>query len=186
MVEIIDYIPSKRGTPKLIENVPTAWGDIPTILQSLIEEFNIPTKKAIEFGVQYGYSTCALANYFEEVIGIDTFVGDIHAGIEDNFFEKTKNNLKDFTNIKLIEDSYQNYTLNREEKCDLIHIDIVHTYEDTYACGEWAVNNAGVVIFHDTESFFDVRKTCIDLANKYNLKFYNYRPSHGLGILIRQ
>lgn len=186
MVEIIDYVPSNRDTPKLIENIPTAWGDIPTILKSVIEEFKIGNRKAIEFGVQYGYSTSALANYFEEVVGIDTFIGDIHAGIEDNFFERTKNNLKDYSNITLIESSYQDYISNRVEQCDLIHIDIVHTYEDTYACGEWAVNNANAVIFHDTESFPDVRKACLHLAEKYNLKFYNYRPSHGLGILIKQ
>jgi len=186
MIEIIDYIPTERDNPKVITNIPTAWGDIPTILKDLILKFNINTKKALEFGVQYGYSTSALANYFEEVIGIDTFTGDIHAGIEDNFFEKTKNNLIEYSNIKLIEASYQEYILNKTEKYDLIHIDIVHTYEDTYKCGEWAVQNSDAVIFHDTESFIDVRRACIDLANKYNFAFYNYRQSHGLGILIKK
>ncbi len=115
MIEIIDYIPTERDNPKVITNIPTAWGDIPTILKDLILKFNINTKKALEFGAQYGYSTSALANYFEEVIGIDTFTGDIHAGIEDNFFEKTKNNLIEYPNIKLIESSYQAYILNKTE-----------------------------------------------------------------------
>jgi predicted O-methyltransferase YrrM len=184
MIEILNYTPIERDNPKVL-NVITAWGDIPTILKDLIKKFNINTEKALEFGVHHGYSTSALANYFKEVVGVDTFVGDIHAGIEDNFFERTKNNLKDYTNVKLIESSYQDYILNKTEKYNLIHIDIVHTYEDTYACGEWAVNNADVVIFHDTESFPEVKQVCIDLATKYNLSFYNYYPSHGLGILTK-
>lgn len=184
MIEIIDYTPLERDNPKTV-NVSTAWGDIPTILKDIINRFNINPKKALEFGTQYGYSTSALANYFEEVIGVDTFTGDIHTGIEENFFEKTKNNLKEYSNVKLIELSYQNYIINRVEQYDLIHIDIVHTYEDTYTCGEWAVNNSNAVIFHDTESFPDVRRACTDLAEKYNFRFYNYRPSYGLGILIK-
>jgi predicted O-methyltransferase YrrM len=185
MIEIINYIPAERDNPKLVTNKPSAWGDIPTVLKDIIKRFNINPNKALEFGVQYGYSTSALANYFEEVIGIDTFIGDIHAGVENNFFEETKRDLNEFSNIELIESTYQDFILNRKEQYDLIHVDIIHTYEDTFACGEWAVNNSNVVIFHDTESFPSVKQACIDLSLKYNLTFYNYQPSHGLGILIK-
>ena len=62
----------------------------------------------------------------------------------------------------------------------------MHTYEDTYKCGEWCVNNCKVTIFHDTLSFPDVYKACQDLSIKYNLDFYNYEDSHGLGILVKK
>jgi hypothetical protein len=182
--KIINYIPSERDTPNVLLNVATAWGDIHTILKDIIKTFNIKTHKALEFGVQYGFSASALANYFEQVVGVDTFIGDIHAGVEENFLDRTQYNLREFNNIKLIESSYQEYIKKETEKYNLIHIDIVHTYEDTFACGEWAVKNSEVTIFHDTESFHDVKLACLDLSEKYDLKFYNYPHSHGLGILI--
>lgn len=185
MVEIIDYVPKERHNPNVIVDPLTAWGDIHTIIKDIINRFSIKPNKAIEFGVWYGFSTSALANYFNEVIGVDTFQGDIHAGYG-NIIEFAQRNLAPYPNIKLVEASYQDYILNRVERCDLIHIDIVHTYEDTYVCGDWAVNNSDVVIFHDTESFADVRRACSDLAEKYGLKFYNYTPSYGLGILVRE
>lgn len=186
MSQIIPFIPEERDSPRVLSNVPTAWGDIHTILKGIIKRFNIKTKSALEFGVQYGFSISALSNYFDEVIGVDTFEGDIHAGIEEDFFMKTKTNLKDFSNVRLIQSSYQDYIVNRPfERYDLIHIDIVHTYKETFDCGEWSVNNSDITIFHDTESFQDVKSACLDLQKKYNLKFYNYPDSHGLGILIK-
>jgi len=181
---MIIYDPEIRDTPKLLE-VASAWGDIPTILKSLIKDFNINPKIALEFGVEFGYSTSALANYFETVIGVDTFIGDIHTAHHGDHFESTSNSLSVFPNIKLIRDTYQEFIKINNTRYDLIHIDIVHTYEDTFACGEWSVNHSDVVIFHDTEYFMDVRKACTDLAAKYNLEFYNYPNSYGLGILIK-
>lgn len=186
MSQIITYIPKERDSPRVLENIPTAWGDIHTILKSIINEFDVKTGSALEFGVQYGFSISAISNYFDEVVGVDTFEGDIHAGIEENFFLKTKNNLSNFTNIKLVQSSFQDYIKNRSsERYNLIHIDIVHTYQETFECGEWSVNNSDVTIFHDTESFHDVKLACLDLQKKYNLSFYNYPHSHGLGILIK-
>jgi predicted O-methyltransferase YrrM len=183
---MIEYIPVERDNPRLATSRPSAWGDIPTIIKDIIKRFNISTKKALEFGVEYGYSTSALSNYFDEVIGVDTFMGDIHSGVRNSFLEETKNCLEGYSNIKLIESTYQDFISNNKEQYDLIHIDIIHTYEETYECGEWAVNNSNVVIFHDTESFPDVKKVCIDLSEKYNLSFHNYPFSHGLGILVKQ
>jgi len=184
-MKILEYIPTKRDNPKLI-NINSAWGDIPTIILDIIQRFNIDTKLALEFGVEYGYSTSALSNYFEKVIGIDTFKGDIHSSYKKDHIEITKNYLKDYKNIKLIQSDYQNFILNNENIYDLIHIDIIHDYEHTYNCGEWSINHSKVVIFHDTESFKSVKDACIDLSKKFNLDFYNYKNSNGLGILINE
>lgn len=190
------YTPEKRredlrlATERPIE-WPSAWGDIPTILHDIIDRFGIESKKAIEFGVEWGYSTSALANCFDEVVGVDTFKGDIHSGIKEDTYDMTAAYLSDFPNISLVQASYQDYcsekrSEERSERYGMAHVDIVHTYEDTYACGEWCVRHSDVVIFHDTMSFPDVYRACEDLASKYGLFFYNYEPSFGLGILSKK
>ena len=183
MYNMIEYVPKIRDTPKIL-NVVSAWGDIPTIIKDIIVTFNINPQTALEFGVEYGYSTSALANYFTKVIGVDTFKGDIHSYVKQNHHKMTENKLENYKNIQLIQLSYQDYIKTNNSIYDLIHIDIVHTYNETYECGEWAVNHSKVVIFHDTISFDEVKKVCYDLSTKYGLEFYNYPDSHGLGILI--
>lgn len=184
----IKYIPENREWPRLATQHPSAWGNIPTILNDIIKRFGLDTNCAIEFGVEYGYSTSALANYFKNVIGVDVFTGDLHAGFKGDIFDVTKDYLKDYDNINLIKQSYQDFIKDpsNNKKYDLAHVDIVHTYEDTYSCGEWCLKNSKAVIFHDTLSFYDVYKACSDLAKNYELDFYNYEESHGLGILINK
>lgn len=183
---MINYIPKQRHNPKLMTKMPSAWGDIPTILKDIIERFNVKQNKALEFGVEFGYSTSALSNYFNIVIGVDTFKGDIHTANKDYHYEMTKENLKEFNNIQLIESTYQEFIKNNNEYYDLIHIDIVHDYEPTYECGEWAIQHSDITIFHDTESFPSIKRVCEDITNKFNLDFYNYPYSHGLGILVKK
>lgn len=183
------YVPqSRRGNLYLAMQRPSAWGDIPTIIQDIIDRFGIENKKAIEFGVEWGFSTSALANYFHQVVGVDTFIGDVHSGVKEDTFETTKGYLSSFQNISLVQASYQDYVSQEREgeRYDFAHVDIIHTYEDTYACGEWCIEHADVVVFHDTMSFPDVYRACADLAEKHGLNFYNYEPSCGLGILSRK
>lgn len=176
------YAPDKVHYPKII-NVSSAWGDIPYILLHLLETFKVKRNKCLEFGVEYGYSTSALANYFKEVIGVDTFRGDINSGIKKDHFETTKQNLKDFPNIKLIKSDYKDFIKDNDQQYDLIHVDMSHDYNETFHCGEWSIMHSNTTIFHDTESFPQVKHACEDLANKYSMEFYNYPRSNGLGIL---
>lgn len=184
--EVIPYVPSSREWPVLATQQPSAWGNIPTILKDIVTRFNLKTDKAIEFGVEFGYSTSALANYFDEVVGIDIFTGDEHAGFKGDIYEMTKEYLSSFKNVSLIKQSYQDFIKDHNERYDFAHVDIIHTYEDTYACGEWCIKHADVVIFHDTLSFPEVHKACTDLAANYDLEFYNYEESYGLGILVNK
>lgn len=180
---MIEYIPINRSEVKTIAS-HSSWGDIPTILKDIIDRFNIGTNTALEFGVEYGYSASALANYFKNVIGVDTFLGDVYSGIKSaTHFEEAKNNLKIFKNITLIQSDYKDFIEKNNNKYDLVHIDIVHDYNETYECGEWAVNHSDLVIFHDTQSFPTVFNAVTDLADKYSKNFYEYKLSNGLGIL---
>jgi predicted O-methyltransferase YrrM len=188
-MKAINYVPKTIDNSLTLQtSTPSAWGDIPTILKSIINDFDIKTDKALEFGVEYGYSTSALANYFNSVIGVDTFKGDVNSGGKEYFYDYTKELLKSYKNIELTSSDYQSYfkLMDVNERFDLIHIDIIHTYEDTFACGDMALEHCNAVIFHDTISFSDVYDACSDLADKHNCLFYNYEESHGLGILIKK
>jgi predicted O-methyltransferase YrrM len=185
-VNIIPYHPKFYvGLPKLA-NVGTAWNGVDRILYDIVNRFHIPQKKCLEFGVQFGYSTSALANVFEEVTGVDTFCGDVHAGFVNDHFKETRDRLKEWPNIQLAQVRYQEWIKFDEGHYDLIHVDIVHTYEDTYKCGHWSLGRAPVVIFHDTIAFPDVMAAVTDLAGDMERKFYNYAECHGLGILVKE
>lgn len=184
----ITYTPRKLIKPLRMPDAPTAWDGNELIIEDLIERFQIAPKRCIEFGVQHGYSTAALANYFTHVIGVDTFAGDEMAGIgdPDHTFLGTQEALKEFPNITLARTSYQDWIRKDVSEYDLVHVDIVHTYEDTYTCGRWAACVSDVVILHDTLSFPDVMDAVKELASDMYMNFYNYPHQHGLGILSRR
>ena len=182
----IAYVPRKFTTPaRLIKSKSLAWVGLEKIIEDIIHFSKIETKCALEFGVEFGYSTTALANYFNVVKGVDIFTGDIHAGHHGDIFELTKNNLKEFKNIHLIKADYRNFIKENEEHFELIHVDIVHTYQDTFDCGLWSVEHSECTIFHDTQSHPEVKRAVAEIARKTARKFYNYRPFNGLGIIIK-
>lgn len=177
---MIEYIPRFFDNPKVVQ-VPSAWGKIPTILKSIITDFNIKSDIALEFGVERGYSTTAISNYFDKVIGVDPFYE-----IRTFYYEDIKQLLKPWANIELFKSKFEDYIPNEHRRFDLIHIDIIHEYSPTYNCGDWSVQHSDVVIFHDTISFPAMFTVCEDLAKRYNLEFYNYPLYNGLGILVRK
>lgn len=181
---MIIYIPNNFKRPKKILGVPSAWVGLEAILEDIIIRFGAERKIAIEFGVEYGYSITALSNYFEKVVGIDTFEGDKHTNEKNiaGLYETVKEMVPE--NVQLIQSKYQDYgDLNRY---DLVHVDIVHTYKDTFDCGDWACRHSNLVLFHDTESFPEVKRAVEDLAEKHAFNFYNYPYCNGLGILCNR
>ena len=154
--------------------------------KDIIERFDVDSTNALEFGVEYGYSTSALSNYFTNVIGVDTFTGDIHSNIKDDHLEQTKGYLEPYKNIELVKSDYKDFIKDNSDNYGLTHIDIIHDFENTYDCGAWAVQHSKVTIFHDTESFPEVKRACQELSHNYDLEFYNYKESYGLGILVNR
>ena len=181
----INYSPRKIAIPeKLILSKSQAWVGLEKIILDIIEFSKIEVNTALEFGVEFGYSTAAFANYFKKVVGVDIFTGDLHAGYYGDIYESTKENLKDFKNIELVKSDYREYIQNNSTFFDLIHVDIIHTYEDTYSCGLWSAQHSNCTLFHDTQSFPDVKRAVADIGRMTHKKFYNYRKCNGLGILI--
>ena len=183
-VSILDYVPRTRKTPERVLGVVTAWKGIESIVADIIERFELKTGNCLEFGVEHGFSTAALSSYFQSVTGVDTFLGDQHTQNNWDFYAETAKRLSDFHNIRLIRSDYRDWISKDNSVYDLIHVDIVHTYADTFACGLWSAMHSKCVLFHDTESFPTVKQAVIDIARETNKIFYNFRESNGLGILV--
>lgn len=165
-------------------NVRSAWKGIELIIADIIERFNLPMESCLEFGVEFGFSTVAFSNYFENVKGVDIFTGDIHTVHKGNHFELTKRDLEPYSNIQLFRADYKDWIKQDKAQYGLIHVDIVHTYKDTYDCGFWSAQHSKCVIFHDTESFIEIRRAVIDIAKAMGKNVYNYPYCHGLGIIV--
>lgn len=190
-----EYIPSfLKPLPRPMDQsdcpFPSAWAGLEQILPALLADFEVAGGTALEFGVQHGFSTAALANYFNCVVGVDTFAGDQHAGFGDPAatLAATKARLKEFSNVTLIRSDYQSFwgplgKFSRGANYDLVHVDIVHTFAETYECGELAVRHSDCVIFHDTISFPEVQRAVAQLATESGRTFFNFPKYYGLGIL---
>lgn len=180
----LPYIPENREHPYVVRANPSAWGDIPEIIADIIKTFNITPNLALEFGVEYGYSTSALAFYFNAVVGVDTFTGDVNSTIKSDHMEFTKNALFNCKNICLVKSDFRDFIIKNNTVFDLIHIDIAHNFKDTFDCAFWAIKHAKVIILHDTVSYPPVMNACLKLCEMdSSLLFYNYEHSCGLGII---
>lgn len=181
---IKNYEPRLFERPSVLIEIKSAWEGHELIIKDIINRFQLNTDVCLEFGVEFGYSSVVFSNYFKKVIGVDTFQGDEHTHHKGDHFESTKSNLIQYQNIELIKADYKNFIDGNDKRYDLIHVDIVHTYEDTFACGLWSAMHSDCTLFHDTESFPEVKKAVHDIAKKTGKTFYNYKPHFGLGILV--
>jgi hypothetical protein len=178
------YSPTKKVTPERLLNATTAWKGLECVLADIIERFSLPTESCLEFGVEFGYSTVALSNFFRTVKGVDLFAGDIHTHHKGDHFELTKKTLEPYANIEVFKADYRDWTKQDDGQYGLIHVDIVHTYKDTYDCGLWSARHSNCTIFHDTESFLGVRRAVRDIAKATGKRVFNYPHCHGLGIVV--
>lgn len=181
--DAINYKPQKLERPSRGLELTSAWRGHEMVIADIISRFSIPTKTCLEFGVEFGFSTVAFSSYFDRVVGVDTFEGDEHTRHRGDHFADTTARLAPYPNIELVRSDYRDFIKHFNEPFDLGHVDIIHTYEDTYACGLWCAERCRCTLFHDTESFPEVRRAVRDIAKKTGKKFYNYRPHHGLGIV---
>ena len=165
---------------------PSAWIGLEKYIPDIINKLNIETKAALEFGVDYGYSSEVFSNIFDKCTGVDAFLSDVHLGHEqgDEFYNRVKDAFNN-TNVEIIRSSFEDFIKDNNNHYNLIHIDIVHHYQPTYDCAEWAIDHGDVVLLHDTLSY-GLTKVCEDLSEKYNLNYINIEPHSGLGVLFKK
>ena len=181
---LVRYQAKSLQKPQKLLEVKSAWGGLELIIEDILIQHKIPRNSCIEFGVEFGFSSVVFSNYFQEVTGVDLFIGDEHTEHKGDHFEQTKSRLKAFENIKLFKADYRDWIAKDQKQYDFAHVDIVHTYQDTFDCGLWAATHAKCTVFHDTESFPEVRRAVFDIAKVLNKKAFNYPKHHGLGIIV--
>jgi len=168
---------------KMIETT-SAWKGLELIIEDILNRFDIGRDNCIEFGVEFGYSSVVFSNYFKKVKGVDTFIGDDHTNHKGDHFDETKKSLLQFENIELFQSDYRDWIKKDNEQYDFAHVDIIHNYNETYECGLWAVQHSKCCIFHDTQSFPEVKRAVYDIAKATGKKAYNYPHHYGLGIVV--
>jgi len=183
-IPVLPYVPERRELPPRVLRVRTAWRGIESILADLIQRFRVRGGRCLEFGVEFGYSTAALSCFFDELTGVDLFTGDKHTLDQRDIFSETSERLFRFRNVRLVRSDYRRWIARDHTLYDLIHVDIVHTYVDTFTCGLWSALHAPCVLFHDTVSFLEVRRAVSAIALLTGKRFYNFEESNGLGILV--
>ena len=191
---MIEYKPEYVRRPALVLDIPapplvkTNWHGIESILSDLLLRFKVNRNIALEFGMEYGYSSVALSNFFTHVIGVDTFLGDSYSMFREDFVQDTRGCLNPYPNITIVQSGWEQFTKNQPDSIayDLVHIDIVHDYEPTFACGLWATKHSPCVLFHDTVNYPQVMKAVEDVAIQQSLQFYNFNDCLGLGILVKE
>jgi hypothetical protein len=178
------YQPTSYEQPANVLSRYSAWRGHEFIIADIIRRFGLGTDSCLEFGVEFGFSAVVFANYFSKVVGVDTFTGDPHAGKHEDHHASTAASLATYPQIQLIKSDYRDWIRTDSGRYDLIHVDIVHTYAATYECGLWSARHSQCTLFHDTESFPDVKRAVSDIARQTNKEFYNFPLYYGLGIVV--
>lgn len=181
------YNINKSKWPHKTRDVSSAWRGLEDFVLPIIQHFNVTPNIALEFGVDHGYSSDIFSQVFNKVIGVDSFIGDAHIIHEqgEDFFNKVKLSFAN-SNVEIIRSSFEDFILNNTNFYDLIHIDIVHHYEPTFKCAEWAIQHSNLVILHDTISYPEIYNVCRDISSKHDAGFYNIVDHFGLGILYKK
>lgn len=76
--------------------------------------------------------------------------------------------------------------IEETDRYDLIGVDAACNYKEANNLGAWAIENSGVVVFHNTIAFPEIRRAVEDLAWESGRKFYEHAKGHGVGILVKE
>ncbi|RNL53951.1 class I SAM-dependent methyltransferase [Pedobacter jejuensis] len=180
----LPYQLAQLNYPKNLLRYDSHWGGLESIILNILIRFEVPRNNCLEFGTEYGYSAVALSNYFYSVTCVDTFERDVNAGKHTNNYNELAEGLSVWENIQLIKSDFRYLIAGNDSEYDLIYIDIVHNFTDTYDCDIWASKHSQCTVFHDTQSYPEVNKACYHLAEETHKKFYNYEKFLGLGIIV--
>ena len=164
----------------------SAWRELQAPYSDVVRHIDVGV--VVEVGVHYGYSLFTFAADYPNasVFGIDDFSYDD----SDKAREHLETHLSTFPNVKVIEaTSHDARELWRNPRnyldIDLLHIDGDHTYEgvkNDFELWESVVRPGGVILFHDIDSFDEVRKFFEEIEGGYKREL-NLGP--GLGFWFK-
>jgi hypothetical protein len=169
------------------------WKDHIKFAQWIVKRKN--PKVIVDLGVDYAYSTFSFSlPKIGKVYGIDSFEGDIHAGLKNEKnssdaykFVQDKKIEYGFDHLEFIKGYFDDVSKNWIENIDILHIDGLHTYEsvsnDFITWGKF-VNDDGIILMHDTKVYhgsFGVYK----FFDELDYPKINFTVSHGLGVVAK-
>ena len=174
---------------------PSAWLEHIPFAFELINK--LKPKTFVELGVHHGVSYFAICQSVKAnsisctCYGIDSWLGDAHAGYYDDSLFNTVNsyNEQHYASFSHLIKSYFDEAVSRfeDKSIDLLHIDGLHTYEAVKKDFEtWKpkLSDSSIVLFHDIamkDSGFGVYRLWEELSTVYPSFAFNH--GWGLGIL---
>lgn len=182
--KFIDEVGSKNGAN---------WKDHIKFAQWIVKRKN--PEVIVDLGVDYAYSTFSFAiPKIGHVYGIDSFVGDIHAGKKNESnssksyqFVEEKRKEYELDNITFIKGYFDEIAKTWDKEIDILHIDGLHTYDaihnDFSTWGKF-VKDDGIILMHDTKVFhgsFGVHK----FFDEIDYPKLNFTISNGLGVVAK-
>jgi len=154
--------------------------------------------RVVELGTHYGCSFFAFCQAVEdhrldtEVIAVDTWAGDPHAGFYDGVYELVSDWLREHyptVNARLLRSTFDE-ALDAIEpgSVDLLHIDGFHSYEaasQDYGSWKSRLSPTGTVLFHDVDpsSGYGSARFWAELAGTEG--GWTFVHNFGLGVLTR-
>lgn len=173
-----------------MDTITSAWKGHEGFAQWLVNR-KVP-ETVVDLGVDTGFSTFNWATpRIGHVYGIDSFMGDEHAGIKEtyDYVHNMRSQLGLDDRITFIKGMFAEVALTWDKPIDILHIDGFHTYEAVkmdYDTWSPFVKDDGIILFHDTCVFypgFGVYKFFEELAQAKSGKTLNFTHSYGLGIV---
>ena len=174
----------------------TPWGGHREIAYYLIR--TLKPAKVVELGTHWGVSFFSFLqavkddNLACEVVAIDTWEGEEHAGIYTeevfDFVRISASKIYPRTQYKLIRSLFDDSVDKFEDgQIDILHIDGLHTYEATkhdYYTWLPKLSENGIVLFHDVAANVEYGSRRFWEEIKLEHPFYEVDHSWGLGILF--
>ena len=175
---------------------PLSWAEHIPFAYFLVQL--LQPRVLVELGVHSGNSYTAFCQAVDTLglptscYGIDTWEGDVHAGLYDNEIyndlnEYHQEKFAKFSNLmRMTFDEALDYF--SDNSIDLLHIDGLHTYDAVRHDFEtWLpkMSERGLVLFHDIqvkERDFGVWQLWEEVSSRYPA--IRLRNSHGLGVLF--
>ena len=154
--------------------------------------------RIVELGTHYGCSFFAFCQAVRdhgldcEIVAVDTWEGDEHAGFYSGVYEKVANwCVEEFPDLRtrLVRMPFSEAVgLFQTQEIDLLHIDGLHTYDAVSRdYEEWKsrVSDDGTFLFHDVDprSGYGSADFWEDLKDA--LPSFTFRHNFGLGVLTR-
>lgn len=180
----------------LMNHKDSAWRGHAPFAGWLVEEFRPRT--IVELGSHTGFSYLVFCQavkalgYSAKCYAIDTWEGDIHAGLYGNDIYKELKSYSDDLyggTSNLLKMYFDNALNNFEDgSVDLLHIDGLHTYDAVkhdYETWKPKLSTQGIILFHDTcvkGRDFGVWKLWEELKDEY--PSISFTHSSGLGCLF--